>query len=42
LLVERRAGEELARSMTGQQSVTRQGAPQAPARWRFALNLNRR
>jgi hypothetical protein len=43
LLVERRAGEELARSTAGQQAVTGQGAPrQAPARWRFALSLNRR
>ena len=43
LLVERRAGEELARSMGQEAAVTRRGAPrQAPARWRFALSLNRR
>jgi hypothetical protein len=42
LLVERRAGEELARSMAGQEAP-RRGAPrQAPARWRFALSLIRR
>ena len=45
LLVERRAGEELAKSADHQhhQALTRPGAPQqAPARWRFALSLPRR
>ena len=43
LLVERRAGDELARSTAAQEALTRPGAPrQAPARWRFALRLNRR
>ena len=43
LLVERRAREELARSTAAEEAITRRGAPrQAPARWRFALSLNRR
>jgi len=42
LLVERRAGQELAKS-ADHRPLTRPGAPQqAPARWRFTLSLTRR